>query len=471
MKRWIWIVIAVVVIGAVLVGMRITSVRRAAAALEGMETALAEHGSLTAFVGATGTVRANQSAVLTYAASGKVSEVLVSVGDTATEDDVLAILDQASLSTQMILAQTDLVNAQKALDDLLASDVQQTQAQLALAQAQDALNTAVSNWRYFRVYEPNTTWYEEVSADRQLSAAEDLLEAAQAEYDALADGDAGKAAALQAVNDAQVAVDLATWLVAWYQGESPGEIDHALLDSNVAIAQANLDEAQRAWERVAQGPHPDDIAAAEAHVAAAEATLAMAQVSAPFTGTITTANAIVGDLVNPGSPAFTLTDISHLYIDVAISEIDINRIQADQDVILAFDAIPSLTYQGRVTSVGLVGTAIQGVVNFQVTLELLDADQAVKPGMTAAVSIVVRQIDDALLVPNRAVRVVDGQRVVYIMKDGSPELVIVELGASSDIYSEVIGGGLQEGDVIILRGVDEAELNPGRGGFMFGGMR
>jgi HlyD family secretion protein len=91
--------------------------------------------------------------------------------------------------------------------------------------------------------------------------------------------------------------------------------------------------------------------------------------------------------------------------------------------------------------------------------------------MTAAVSIVVRQIDDALLVPNRAVRVVDGQRVVYIMQDGSPELVIVELGVSSDLYSEVVGGGLQEGDVIMLRGVDEAELNPGRGGFMFGGMR
>ncbi len=469
MKRWIWIVIALAVIGAVLVGLRVVNVRRAAAALEDLETVAAERGSLTALVGATGTVRASQSALLTYAASGTVGEVLVSVGDSVAEDEVLATLDQSSLSAQLILAQADLVSAQKALDDLLASEVQQTQAQLALIQAQDALNTAVYNWRYFRVSDPNPTWYEEDSVDQQLRTAENRLEDAQAEYDALADNDPGKAAALQAVNDAQATVDLANWLAAWYEGEEPGEIDHALLDANVAIAQANLEDAQRAWERMAQGPHPDDIAAAEARVAAAEATLATAKVTAPFGGTITTIEAIVGDLVNPGSPAFTLTDLSHLYVDVAISEIDINRVQPGQNVSLTFDAIPNQTYQGSVHSVGLVGMSTQGVVNFEVTIELLDADEAVKPGMTAAVSIIVEQIDDVLLVPNRAVRVVDGERVVYILVDDTLEQVAIELGVSSDVYSEVVGGDLQEGDQIILTVINDfSSFRHPPAGFMFG---
>lgn len=469
MKRWIWIVIAVVVIGAVLVGLRVVNVRRAAAALEDLETVAAERGSLTALVGATGTVRASQSALLTYAASGTVGEVLVSVGDSVAEDEVLATLDQSSLSAQLILAQADLVSAQKALDDLLASEVQQTQAQLALIQAQDALNTAVYNWRYFRVSDPNPTWYEEDSVDQQLRTAENRLEDAQAEYDALADNDPGKAASLQAVNDAQATVDLANWLAAWYEGEEPGEIDHALLDANVAIAQANLEDAQRAWERVAQGPHPDDIAATEARVAAAEATLATAKVTAPFGGTITTIEAIVGDLVNPGSPAFTLTDLSHLYVDVAISEIDINRVQPGQNVSLTFDAIPNQTYQGSVHSVGLVGMSTQGVVNFEVTIELLDADEAVKPGMTAAVSIIVEQIDDVLLVPNRAVRVVDGERVVYILVDDTLEQVAIELGVSSDVYSEVVAGDLQEGDQIILTVINDfSSFRHPPAGFMFG---
>ncbi|HEY6072379.1 MAG TPA: hypothetical protein VIV15_03050, partial [Anaerolineales bacterium] len=57
---------------------------------------------------------------------------------------------------------------------------------------------------------------------------------------------------------------------------------------------------------------------------------------------------------------------------------------------------------------------------------------------------------DVLLVPNRAVRVVDGQRVVYVLKNGQPETVEITLGASSAEVSEVVAGDLQEGDSIVL---------------------
>ena len=74
----------------------------------------------------------------------------------------------------------------------------------------------------------------------------------------------------------------------------------------------------------------------------------------------------------------------------------------------------------------------------------------VKPGMTAAVNIVVDQITDALLVPNRAVRVVDGQRVVYILSNNQLKAVNVTLGASSDTESQVTEGDLQVGDQVVL---------------------
>jgi HlyD family secretion protein len=70
--------------------------------------------------------------------------------------------------------------------------------------------------------------------------------------------------------------------------------------------------------------------------------------------------------------------------------------------------------------------------------------------MTAAVNIMVQQIDNVLLVPNRAVRVVDGQRLVYVLRDNQVTQVNLELGASSDVNSEVTGGDLKEGDAIIL---------------------
>ncbi len=59
---------------------------------------------------------------------------------------------------------------------------------------------------------------------------------------------------------------------------------------------------------------------------------------------------------------------------------------------------------------------MQGVVNFMVTVRITDADELVKPGMTAAVNIMVEKLTDVILVPNRAVRLVDGKRVVYVLR-------------------------------------------------------
>mgnify|MGYP001767417657 CR=1 FL=1 len=68
----------------------------------------------------------------------------------------------------------------------------------------------------------------------------------------------------------------------------------------------------------------------------------------------------------------------------------------------------------------------------------------------APVNIIVEQLDNVLLVPNRAVRLVDGQRVVYILVDQKLEMVEITLGASSDTESEVLDGDLQVGDLIVL---------------------
>jgi len=84
--------------------------------------------------------------------------------------------------------------------------------------------------------------------------------------------------------------------------------------------------------------------------------------------------------------------------------------------------------------------------------------------MTAAVVIQVRNVEDALLVPNRAVRVVDAKRVVYVLdEDGTLRLVEVRLGATSDTYSEVVGGELQEGDQVVLNPPAASNFEPGNG--------
>ncbi|MFC1997786.1 efflux RND transporter periplasmic adaptor subunit, partial [Chloroflexota bacterium] len=187
-----------------------------------------------------------------------------------------------------------------------------------------------------------------------------------------------------------------------------------------------------------------------ARIAAAQATVNQTFIEAPFDGEITVVEVKPGDQVQPGSFAFRMDDLSRLLVDIDVSEVDINQIREGQQVTMSFDAIQVSEYHGEVVEVALVGDNIAGVVNFTVTVELNDPDEQVRPGMTSAVNIVIDQIDEAMLIPNRAVRVVEGERVVYILKDGELEPVQVTLGASSDLYSEVIDGDLTTGDTLVL---------------------
>jgi HlyD family secretion protein len=209
-------------------------------------------------------------------------------------------------------------------------------------------------------------------------------------------------------------------------------------------------EAEEEYQRLLKGPDGDDIKAAEARVAAAQATMKLSWVEAPFSGTVTMAEPMPGDTITAGSSAFRLDNLSSLLVDVEISEVDINQVEVGQEVFLTFDAILAQEYHGKVVEVSPVGVQQQGIVNFSVTVELDDHDDQVKPGMTAAVNIVVTQLENVLIVPNRAVRVMEGKRVVYILSAGQLEMIEIELGDSSDLYSEVADGDLEAGDVIVL---------------------
>ena len=154
-------------------------------------------------------------------------------------------------------------------------------------------------------------------------------------------------------------------------------------------------------------------------------------------------------------------------MDVEVSEVDINSVSIGQPVTLTFDAILGKEYHGQIVEVAQAGTSTNGVVNFKVTVELTDPDSSVKPGMTAAVNIVVEEMHDVVLVPNRAVRLVDAQRVVYLLVDGEPVKKEIRLGSSSDTQSVVAVGDVKEGDVVILN-PPSADFGPGngpRGGF------
>jgi HlyD family secretion protein len=334
-----------------------------------------------------------------------VDAVNVGVGDTVTHDDVLASLDKSSLNQSVILAEADLANAQKALDDLSNSDTARAQAARAVDSAEDAYKKAY-NYRK--------------ELNGKITITETYL---------------------------QFGVPKVRYTKGYADAETIADADEKL-----ALAEAQLADARRNYERLKNGADPVDVAAAQARVAAAQATLNTTRIVAPFDGTVTQADPTVGDQVSMGTVAFRVDDLSHLLVDVQVSEVDINTVAVGQDATLTFDAVLGRPepYHGKVVQVNQAGVTVQGVVSFTVTVELTDADELVKPGMTAAVNIVVEEVNDVVLIPNRAVRLVNTERVVYLLVDGKPKQVKVQLGSTSGTDSVLIGGDIKEGDPIIL---------------------
>jgi len=414
-NRTILIVLLVAAIGVA--GFLFNRSRNVNAASQ-FQTARVVRGNLTATIGATGTVRAKQTAVLIWQAAGTVDTVNVKAGDNIPADFVMAYLAKTSLPQSIILAEADLVDAQMSLDELLNSDTARAESVITLRDAQKAYDRAV-NWR------------------KELNGKIHIKKIVYKRFG-----------------------NQTIPILKEYRGYAD-ETTKAKADEDVALAKAKLDDAQREFDRLNAG-NMVKIAAAQSRVDAAQAALNMARIAAPFDGIVTESYPLPGDQVGAGATAFRLDNLSSLFVDVEVSEVDINSVSIGQPATLAFDAILNKAYHGEVVEVAKVGNNVGGVVNFTVTIELTDPDDLVKPGMTAAVNVVVQEENDVLLIPNRAIRLVDTERVVYILADGQPEAVKVLLGSSSGLDSVLVGGEIKEGDSIILN-------PPSNNGGPFGG--
>jgi HlyD family secretion protein len=468
-KTIIIIIVSALVVAGLVYGI-VSAQQNQQASNDDLQTFEISYGPLSAVVDETGEVYADQTAILFWETKGIVGEINVELGEEVVAGQILATLNENSLPQTIYLAQQDLINSERALENLYEGAAESAAiSQLAVANARDALDSAEYRWT---LNQPgNRASDEELkSAKAKKTIAEKQLTQKQKEYDN-ASGSIAKAKAqinlTAAINQRQYAV----WYLNWLQ-DGGDEIEMAIFDANVAVGLANLEAAEREYNRVKDGPDPDDISMAEARIAAAQASLDMTSITAPFGGVITSVDVLPGDLVVPNTLAFRIDNLYNLLVDVGVSEIDINQIKVGQPVTLSFDAVLGKEYQGEIVEVSPVGVLQQGLVSFEVTIELLDADEDVRPGLTAAVAIVVRQVEDALLIPNRAVRWVKGEQVVYLATD--PDIVnaenllrvLVTLGASSDEFSEVLDGDISAGDLVVLNppsSINFEEMGPGSG--------
>jgi HlyD family secretion protein len=429
------------------------------------QTVEVKQGNLTATIGATGTVRAKQTAILSWQTNGAAGTVNVKVGDNVPDGFVMALIEKTSLPQSLILAEADLVNAQKALDNLLNSDTALAQAAQNLVTAKQALEEAEKDLVRLKYPRASQDQLDRAQAEidlanQQVSRAEDAFKFVKDR----SDGDPVKSQAELNLINARLERDKKEATLEWYLGK-PSELDAAKYQATYDLAKAQLDDAQREFERLSGG-NLADIQAAQARVDAAQATLNLARIIAPFGGIVTEAYPLPGDQVAPGTKAFRLDDLSSLFVDVEVSEVDINNIVIGQPVAVSFDAILGREYDGEVVEVAKVGTVAGGVVNFKVTVQLINHDDLVKPGMTAAVDITIKELLNATLIPNRAVRLIEGVRYVYVLVDGQPVQKRIQILSSADQQSAIAEGEVKVGDTVILN--PPTEFGPGRPGGGFG---
>ena len=450
-NRIYWIAAAVVVIAVVgLVIWNINSSRTTRSSSLGQRYTVTR-GTFTQSISGTGAVHASQSAVLTWQTTGKVGAVTVGIGDKVAADQVLATLEQSSLPQAIIQAEVDLVNAQISLAQATQSNTGKANAEQAVATAQKALQDAqktLDSQNFPRASDSliNKTSGQIVLAQKQLARATDAYRAVQH----LADDNSIKAQALINMTTAQLNLNTLIANINWYTG-SPTSLDQAQAQAARDVAQAQLQDAQRTLASYNDGSVSVDLVTAQAKVAIAQATLNEAKIMAPFPGVITEADATAGDLVSPTTTAFRIDNTSHLLVNVSVSEVDIDQVKLGMPVTMQFDAIPNKTYNGKIVKVNLAGDVASNAVTFTITAELTDANEQVKPGMSANVTIIVKQVQNALLVPNRAIVTANGVHTVQVFRNGQVSSVQVQVGATSDTVSEVLSG-LSEGDSIVFAG-------------------
>ena len=154
---------------------------------------------------------------------------------------------------------------------------------------------------------------------------------------------------------------------------------------------------------------------AEAQVQSDEATLKNTQVQlsyctiyAPVDGVVISRNVDVGQTVAASFSTPTLfliaNDLSKMQIDALVSEADIGGVATNQNVSFTVDAYPFRTFRGRVSQIRYGPQTNQNVVCYDAVVEVNNADLKLLPGMTANVSIITAERENALKIPNAALR-------------------------------------------------------------------
>jgi len=164
-------------------------------------------------------------------------------------------------------------------------------------------------------------------------------------------------------------------------------------------AQATFQVARQRYDEALEGSRQEDIAIARANLNEANASLGMSQVDlsytvlrAPSAGVVTVRQAELGEVVSPGSPVVTLSDLDHIWLRAYIAETDLGRIHWGQEATVITDTYPGKQYRGRISFISSTAEFTPKSVQtykervtlvYRIKIDIDNFNHELKPGMPA----------------------------------------------------------------------------------------
>ncbi len=210
------------------------------------------------------------------------------------------------------------------------------------------------------------------------------------------------------------------------------------------------------------------VAMAAAQVQADATLLTKATIFAPINGVVldrkvSRGQTVVAAMTTP--VLFTLaSDLSQMELDVDIDEADVGAVRAGQGATFTVDAYPNRIFSAKLIQVRNAPQTVQGVVTYKGVLLVQNPQLLLKPGMTATATITAANVNDALMVPNAALRFIAPDEITkkaspppatqnagrVWMQDGRTlKPYDLKLGPTDGRRTQIMGGDLKVGDAVV----------------------
>jgi len=224
------------------------------------------------------------------------------------------------------------------------------------------------------------------------------------------------------------------------------------------ISREEFEKAKRSYESllIESGVKQEEVMAAAKGLTQAEIDARIAQmelertkIRAPFAGIISDIKVSLQEYISAGRELFTLVDISRIKVQAKVLESEIGKMKVGYEAALRFSAYPGKTFKGHVEAVSPIINPEDRTCAVHIAVE--NPQEEIKPGMHAEVEIAADIYKDRLLVPQEAVLVRGGRKLVFAVEEGLAKWRYIEVGLENKDYAEVLDG-VKEGEMVIVEG-------------------